>query len=81
MNTNSPPRPRPKASERKSRFSTPVDDEAMEFIGAIQTFRESKGRGFPAWTEVLAVLKSLGYRKVAERTELPTPESDAGDPD
>lgn len=52
-----------KKPERRSRFSTPVDDEALEFIQAIETYKHEKGRPFPSWTEVLQILKSLGYRK------------------
>jgi len=52
-----------KPTERRSRFSTPVDEEALEFIKAIEHYKSEKGRAFPSWTEVLQVLKGLGYRK------------------
>jgi len=52
-------------TERKSQFSTPVDEEALEFIKAIEKFKEEKGRSFPTWSEVLQILKSLGYKKEA----------------
>ena len=58
-----------KRPERRSRFSTPVDEEAMEFINAIEAFKAEKGRSFPSWTEVLGVLKGLGYRKVEDSDE------------
>ncbi|MAG57300.1 MAG: hypothetical protein CMJ83_13485 [Planctomycetes bacterium] len=55
-----------KPSERKSRFSTAVDEEALEFIKAIEEYKALKERPFPSWTEVIQVIKALGYRKVAE---------------
>lgn len=66
--------------ERKSRFSTAVDGEAMEFIKSIEDYKTKKGRSFPSWTEVLLIIKSMGYRKVAD----PEPLADipiAPDPD
>lgn len=58
-------------TERRSRFTTPVDQEALEFIQAIETFKLEKGRAFPSWTEVLQIIRDLGYRKVAEPKEGP----------
>jgi len=50
-------------TERRSQFSTPVDEDSLEFIKAIEEFKEEKGRPFPSWTEVLQILKRLGYSK------------------
>lgn len=61
-------------AERRSRFSTPVDEEALEFIKAIELFKETKGRSFPSWTEVLQILKALGYRKVEDPVPVGEPE-------
>jgi hypothetical protein len=33
---------------------------------AIDEYKKKNGRHFPTWTEVLEVVKALGYRKVAE---------------
>jgi len=52
--------------ERVSHFTVPVDDDAMEFIQAIEAFKKARSRPFPTWGEVLKVLKDLGYRKVRE---------------
>lgn len=38
------------------------DADEVEFLRAMELFKRS--RPFPTWTEVLAVLKGLGYRKV-----------------
>ncbi len=59
---NEPPKTK---TERITQFSTAVDDEALEFIRAIEKFKFDKGRAFPSWTEVLSIVKDLGYRKVA----------------
>ena len=69
---------RPKPLERKSRFSTAVNAEALEFIQAIELYKTRKGRPFPSWTEVLLIARSLGYRKVAEPTALPSGPDDTG---
>jgi hypothetical protein len=38
--------------------------EALEFIQAIDRFKRKTQRAFPSWSEVLKILKTLGYRKV-----------------
>ena len=40
-----------------------IGEEEMEFIRAINEYRKRHNRPFPTWSEVLTVLKSLGYRK------------------
>ena len=44
-------------------------DEETAFIMAMDKYKREHDRKFPTWHEVLAVLKSLGYRKhpTAER--------------
>jgi hypothetical protein len=37
----------------------------LEFMQAMQDYKQRSGRMFPTWSEVLEVLKSLGYQKVA----------------
>jgi len=46
-------------------------DEETAFMKAMERYKRENRRPFPTWTEVLEVLRSLGYRKVAEETELP----------
>lgn len=50
-------------AERVSKFSTPVDTETLEFIKAVEAYKAEKGRAFPSWSEVLSILKRLGYRR------------------
>jgi hypothetical protein len=38
----------------------------LEFMRAMQQYKESSGRMFPTWSEVLEVLQGLGYRKTEE---------------
>ncbi|MFQ5506756.1 MAG: hypothetical protein ACE5F1_18450 [Planctomycetota bacterium] len=44
--------------------ATEVTTEVLEFINALDNFKKSQNRPFPTWSEVLQVLKDLGYRKV-----------------
>jgi hypothetical protein len=47
--------------------------EQFEFVMAIQTYKKVNKRMYPTWTEVLEVIKQLGYRKVLHRDlDLPT---------
>ncbi|NRA96554.1 MAG: hypothetical protein HRU14_10140 [Planctomycetes bacterium] len=55
-----------KKPERKSKFSTAVGEEALDFIKAIEDYKAAKERPFPSWTEVLQIVKAIGYRKVAD---------------
>jgi hypothetical protein len=52
----------------------------FEFMEAMQQYKQSSGRMFPTWSEVLEVLHSLGYRKpgqdaTALNPELESPET------
>ena len=47
-----------------------TDDEIM-FMKAMDQYKRDNCRPFPTWSEVLEVLRALGYRKVAEPTVLP----------
>ncbi len=43
--------------------SRPTPADHAEFRDALQDYRVSSGRMFPTWSEVLEVLKDLGYQK------------------
>jgi hypothetical protein len=45
-------------------------EDEVEFMGAMDHYKRRSGRQFPTWSEVLEVVRSLGYRKVAEPTEV-----------
>lgn len=61
----------PQAKKRKCRrtyqsstvFDGAYTKDQIEFLNAIQKYKVEERRPFPAWTEVLEVLLSLGYRK------------------
>lgn len=40
-------------------------DEEREFLVAMDRYKRDTGHKFPTWSEVLKVLKSLGYEKVS----------------
>jgi hypothetical protein len=46
-------------------------DDETEFMKAMDRYKRENRRPFPTWSEVLEVLRSLGYRRVAEPTALP----------
>lgn len=46
--------------------------EQFLFIQAVDTFKRVNNRPFPTWTEVLEVIRKLGYRKTCDMSlELP----------
>lgn len=45
-----------------------LSSDELEFVKAIERYKARTGKMFPAWTEILQVLKDLGYRKAAART-------------
>jgi hypothetical protein len=45
-------------------------EEQVDFMKAMDLYKRRSGRQFPTWSEVLEVLHNLGYRKVAEPTEI-----------
>jgi hypothetical protein len=47
------------------------NDEEITFMKAMDQYKRDNRRPFPTWSEVLEVLRALGYRKVAEPTALP----------
>jgi hypothetical protein len=56
-------RPRPKPRAAPPPPDVGVDPDVLEFIAAVERYRKQHGRLFPTWSEVLHVVKSLGYRK------------------
>jgi hypothetical protein len=55
-------------------------DEETVFMKAMERYKRENRRPFPTWSEVLEVLRALGYRKVEEETALPGKPRDAGLP-
>lgn len=44
--------------------------DEVEFMSAMDDYKRRSGRQFPTWSEVLEVLRAMGYRQVAEPTEI-----------
>ncbi|SFI05357.1 hypothetical protein [Planctomicrobium piriforme] len=42
--------------------------DEVEFMRAMDDYKRRSGRQFPTWSEVLEVIRDLGYRKVAAPT-------------
>jgi hypothetical protein len=56
--------------ERKRAEEGQMSDDQFEFLMAINEYKRKNTRPFPTWTEILEVIKALGYRKVAEPQSL-----------
>lgn len=56
--------------------------EQFLFVMAIQAFKNANGKTFPSWTEVLEVIRRLGYRKtMPSELNLPSAEDWTEQPD
>jgi len=42
----------------------PMTDEELEFIKAVNEYKQRYNKPFPTWSEILHILKSIGYEKV-----------------
>ncbi|MEY4612104.1 MAG: hypothetical protein RL179_77 [Planctomycetota bacterium] len=52
-------------------FEKEYNGDEVAFMNAMDQYKRSNRRPFPTWSEVLEVLVSLGYRKVADPAPLP----------
>jgi len=59
-----------RSEDRKAAEEGRMSDEQFEFLMAIDQYKRANDRPFPTWTEVLEIIKALGYRKVAEPVDL-----------
>ena len=46
-------------------------NEEIEFMKSMDQYKRENRRPFPTWSEVLEVLRALGYRKVAAPSAMP----------
>ncbi len=72
-----PPAPSERRAKKERRrridpttFEKQYTDDELEFMNAMQDFKNQTGRSFPSHGEVLRVAFSLGYRKAAEDEEV-----------
>lgn len=61
---------RRRTEERRSAEEGEMTEAQFEFLQAINEYKRVNHRPFPTWTEVLDVMKALGYRKVAEPQDI-----------
>ena len=58
---------RRRSDDRKAAEEGEMTAEQFEFCMAIETYKKVNKRMYPTWTEVLEVVRQLGYRKVERR--------------
>ena len=46
-------------------------NDEIEFMKAMDQYKRENRRPFPTWSEVLEVLRAVGYRKVATPSQMP----------
>lgn len=59
-----------RTEDRKCAEEGHMTDEQFDFLMAIDQYKRKNQRPFPTWTEVLEVVKALGYRKVADPCDI-----------
>jgi hypothetical protein len=60
---------RRRSEARRDAEEGELNSEQFDFVMAMDEYKRANKRPFPSWTEVLEVIKYLGYRRVAERGE------------
>jgi hypothetical protein len=58
---------RRRSDDRKAAEEGEMTTEQFEFCMAIQMYKKVNKKMYPTWTEVLEVMRQLGYRKVMPR--------------
>jgi hypothetical protein len=64
---------RRRSDERKAAEEGHMSEEQFEFLMAIDEYKRANMRPFPTWTEVLEIIRALGYRRVADPQPLAEP--------
>lgn len=59
---------RRRSDERKAAEEGEMTIEQFEFVMAVQTYKKVNHKLYPTWTEILEIVRQLGYRKVLSRT-------------
>lgn len=67
---------RPARKERRKRidpttFEKQYTPEELEFMNAMQHFKNRSGKSFPSFEDVLNVAETLGYKKTGTKDDLP----------
>lgn len=71
----SAPKPARPAAKKAVAIAVPEDKsvsngaelspEVLEFVTAIDEYKRKRNRKFPSWTEILEIVKALGYQRSA----------------
>lgn len=61
---------RRRSEDRRAAEEGEMTEEQFAFLKAVDEYKRVNKRPFPSWTEVLDVVKALGYRKVAEPSDI-----------
>ena len=61
---------RRRSEDRRAAEEGEMTDEQFEFLRAMTDYKKANNKPFPSWSEVLDVVKAIGYRKVAEPTNI-----------
>jgi len=61
---------RRRSETRKAAEEGQMTEEQWDFLQAINEYKRVNNRPFPTWSEVLDVLHAIGYRKVAEPSDI-----------
>lgn len=58
---------RRRSDDRRSAEEGEMNTEQFEFVMAIETYKKVNRRMYPTWTEILEIVRQLGYRKTERR--------------
>ena len=47
-------------------MARPMNQEELEFVKAIEDFKKNEDKLFLSWTEVLSIVKDLGYTRTVK---------------
>lgn len=61
---------RRRGESRRQAEEGEMNDEQFAFLQAVEEYKRVNERPFPTWTEVLDIVKALGYRKVEEPQDI-----------
>jgi hypothetical protein len=56
-----------RSDDRKAAEEGEMNTDQFEFVMAVEAYKKVNHKLYPTWTEILEVLKQLGYRKVQAR--------------
>ncbi len=65
------------SNAKEPMMANPMTADELEFVQAIETYKKEKSKHFLPWSEVLSILKALGYRKSMQYRRKKTPKKTA----